>query len=412
MMKMLQKQQAIIDKYLIDHDIENTLDTIINDVVTNLPSNPLKSISTLLDVKVFSQIKDVKLCPAILENGVFGISCSISTNIAVYTSTISIQSETFSLNKQHYHKSQEKLHSILIDMNPIDLSKLITSINDDSDLDEDIKLVSTQACFKTCAGHKCEPLYKTIATYFNTLEHANIPKLSIGLVDVITPINSLTQSINLVTELNPATLPSVLEISRQLQIKLTFKAETEKTISVIKSSQFGKPLIQLPLGKDEITYPKAAAAKPEKGKKGAPAPAAADVTALPPTITSSPSLIKYWLQIVNESLEAEKATDNSTSLDSLQISLDMHNTKSTFVSNGFKSDAEMTIYFNDLTLTFPRLTHIANPIQLPSLASPLPQVLASLLEVCLGPYLLSVCLSHSYMLLPSYVRQVAVIVEP
>ena len=404
---MLQKQQATIDKYLIDHDIENTLDTIINDVVINLPSNPFKSISTLLDVKVLSQIKDTKLCPVILKNGVFGISCSLYTNIAVYTSTISVQSETFSLNKQFYQKSQEKLHSILIDMNPVDLSKLITSINDDPDLDEDIKLVSTQACFKTCAGHKCEPLYKTIATYFNTVEHTNIPKLSIGLIDVITPINSLSQSINLVAELNPATLPSILETSRQLQIKLTSKAETEKTVSVIKSSQHGKPLIQLPLGKDEITYPKAAAAKPEKGKKGAPAPPAAEVTALPPTITSTPSLIKYWLQVVNESLEAEKATDNSPSLDSLQISLDMHNTKSSFVSNGFKSDAEMTIYFNDLSLTFPRLTHIANPIQLPSLVTPVPPVLASLLEVYIEPYLISVCLPNPHMLLRSYVSDLS-----
>ena len=404
---MLQKQQAIIDKYLIDHDIENTLDTIINDVVTNLPSNPLKSISTLLDVKVLSQIKDVKLCPVVLENSVFGISCSIYTNITVYTSTISIQSETFSLNKQHYHKSQENLHSILVDTNPIDLSKLISSVNDEPDLDEDIKVVSTQACFKACAGHKCEPLYKIIAAYFNTVEHTNIPKLSIGLIDVITPINSLTQSINLVAELNPATLPSILEISRQLQIKLTSKAETEKTVSVPKPSQHGKPLIQLPLGKDEITYPKAAAAKPEKGKKGAPAPVA-EVAPLPPTITSTPSLIKYWLQVVNESLEAEKATtDNSTALDSLQISLDMHNTKSSFVSNGFKSDAEMTIYFNDLTFTFPRLTHIANPVQLPSLAGPLPPVLASLLEVYIEAYLLSVCLPNPHMLLRSYVSDLS-----
>lgn len=76
-----EKDRQLIEAYLQEHAIEQTLDEVINNIIEHRPANPYVELSKLLENKTTPEILEVKLSTILVGCSSFGIRATILTNI-------------------------------------------------------------------------------------------------------------------------------------------------------------------------------------------------------------------------------------------------------------------------------------------------------------------------------------------
>lgn len=336
----MQSEKSKIENYIKLHAIESCLDVVINDVIEKRPANPFKAMAVLLETKSLSEILDIKLSYSICENGNIGVNCTIATNLGSYTSTIGIpyalQQQILSSDSSsilNMEAEEDKVNHLLKGQDPRNLKGIEAVIlesyttsdtatsKDKNSIVKLLKLVITMSCFRAAAGHNCEPLYKYIASYYETnstispsSDILKIPLPSVSIANGVPPnlTNVPFQSLNLLLKPkvpdnvmgNNDDLNNILNVEasllylKRILIKFQAKLDGEKGLSATtsKSGTYTCTVPAANLGGDKLDK-KAAAAKDKKGAKGADVKADAVTAVIGPIQMSS--VFPSWLKVFN-----------------------------------------------------------------------------------------------------------------
>jgi hypothetical protein len=79
-----EKDRQLIEDYIQEHGIEQTLDEVINNIVERRPVNPYVELSKLLETKTNPEIVEVQLLPILAGCSTFGIRATIVTNVGTF----------------------------------------------------------------------------------------------------------------------------------------------------------------------------------------------------------------------------------------------------------------------------------------------------------------------------------------
>ena len=79
-----EKDRQLIEDYLQEHAIEQTLDEVINNVIERRPVNPYVELSKLLETKTKPEILEVNISSILAGCSSFGVRATLLTNVGSF----------------------------------------------------------------------------------------------------------------------------------------------------------------------------------------------------------------------------------------------------------------------------------------------------------------------------------------
>jgi hypothetical protein len=85
-----EKDRQLIEDYVQEHAIEQTLDEVINNIVERRPVNPYVELSKLLESKTKPEIVEVQLTSILAGCSTYGVRATLLTNVGTFIGLSSV----------------------------------------------------------------------------------------------------------------------------------------------------------------------------------------------------------------------------------------------------------------------------------------------------------------------------------
>lgn len=218
-----------IDEYLKFYCLEDCIDEAINEVVEKRPTNPYKAIANSMESKTMAEIMEVFIHPMIVGHGHCGVQVIIETNLDKFTAVVSSSLKktgddiTMSID---FSIDEEKLRESLKSLDPRNLNKIDSILENMHGIHASIVLAASIACCRAAARHRGQPLHTFIATCAETLHQIIIP---MPVISILTrnPNSFCSQDIT-ITSTRSNHLSSALEIAMKISNNVKEKIHNDR----------------------------------------------------------------------------------------------------------------------------------------------------------------------------------------
>jgi hypothetical protein len=209
-----EKDRQLIEDYIQEHGIEQTLDEVINNIVERRPVNPYVELSKLLETKTNPEIVEVQLLPILAGCSTFGIRATIVTNVGTFIglslslSVVSyvllsgdaalpyLPNNTTPLMKD-YSIEQVKIEDAIKNLDPLNYPLQEEALFQLQDVDPPILLAVSIACIRGASKFRGLSLYQYIAELASTEPQFPLPVCTVMSRCVGDPSEKVYQSIML-----------------------------------------------------------------------------------------------------------------------------------------------------------------------------------------------------------------------
>lgn len=154
-------ERRVIEDYLGLYCLEECLDEALNAVVVERPKNPYLAIASFMQTKSTPEILNISLT-SVLVNGLrCGVQAVMLTNVDSFSATTLYAGP--SVGYRDHSLLEEKVNSLLLGMDPTDLSRVDEQLAKIADVDAAESLAVSVACCRAAARHCNVQPYHIIA---------------------------------------------------------------------------------------------------------------------------------------------------------------------------------------------------------------------------------------------------------
>jgi enolase len=164
-------EQRLMEKYIQDFAIEECLDEVLNQVVTERPPNPYVAIARLIELKTLPEILGIKL-KSVLMKGHYCVKAIVLTNIGSFEATMPYD-KTQGTTMKEYAVLESKIRELFLAQDPTHLSTIDQLLSSVESLEKPESMAISVACYRATARLRNKPLHQLFADQVESVSNSS-----------------------------------------------------------------------------------------------------------------------------------------------------------------------------------------------------------------------------------------------
>jgi len=234
-------EQRAIEKYIQQFYLEDCLDEILNQVVTERPANPYVAIARLIELKTVPEIMDVRLYST-FQKGFYSVRAILSTNVGNFEAVVPYKTPTY--ESIDYSIIEGKLKEVLVSLDPCKIKQVDDAVATIADINPAESMAVSIAACRAAAKLQTKKLHEVISDFSGTKAEdcqLPLPVLTFGTRH-FSGLPDTTQTVHAIAS-RSSTLDGALDKYKYLIRALV---QHEKVVKPVKYSIAGTAFVDAP----------------------------------------------------------------------------------------------------------------------------------------------------------------------